>query len=85
MQIENLRDFDVQELESKLGELKIENPSITHTVYSMEDTVQPDSIDMITRVKNIEKSVEIIELMLRNIFGNSILIDGNFVEIKIGD
>ena len=84
MNIEHLGNHDVTELEKTIGLLQVDNPDIKYTVYPMEDKEQPDSIDMITRVKNIENSVERIETVLLNIFGNNVLIDGRFIDIKTG-
>ena len=80
MNIENLNSTDVMKMEETINFLRQENPEIKSTVYSMEDKKHSG---LETRMSNIEDSLNRIENIINNIFGDNILIDGKFIDIKI--
>ncbi len=81
MNIEYLGNRDVTELEKTIGFLQVDNPDIKYSVYPMEEKTE-DTMEK--RICAIETSVARIENMLTNIFGDNILIDGQFINIKTG-
>jgi hypothetical protein len=81
MNIENLLEKDVSTLKEKIDELKIENPDIRETVYKMNaDREVQRQRDLLLEILD---KLDALDRRLSNIFGDSILIDGQFKKIKL--
>jgi len=72
MQIENLRDKDVETLSKTVEEIRTENPNITSRIYQMPDP-GPSDIEKLT--VQIQRLTELMEF----VFGGHVLINGNWV------
>jgi len=69
MQIDNANENDLSELCNKVDELKQLNPRLESRVYDMED--QPTNAKMFEKLEAIERKLSLI-------FGDNVLIDGQF-------
>ncbi len=80
MQIENLRPADITELRQSLEEMRTRavdpNPSLKATVFPQED------LKFSKRLSALEDKVDFIISKLNNIFGDSVLINGRFQDLK---
>ena len=77
MQAENLTPFDVQELTAKCQELQKKNEELKFRFYDQETEMQ--------RMEKVLKRVDAIEMLIKKIFGGSVLINGQFVDITRKD
>jgi len=75
MEIKNLFESDVTELEKKIGELKKENPDITHRVFKMDEI---PNITIFDKVDEILEQVKTLQRTLDLIFADHVLINGKW-------
>ena len=78
----NLTEDNVSELRERLEKMKEENPDLEYRFFR-QDQEQPDSVDTITLVKELTTKVDNLNTKIDRIFGNHILMDGLFTDIKI--
>lgn len=87
MEINNLTEPNVKELESKLSELMKVNPEISYTVFTdMKGVTQTKTdleFDRDLILNKILQEVSEIKIAIKNIFGNHILMDGQFKNLKL--
>ena len=94
MQITNLTNHDVKELETKLGELMKQNSEIEYTIFKDMKGMAQDTLllkkgyestlnnKILQKLSGIETKIEGIENMIKLIFGNYVLLNGRFIEMK---
>ena len=84
MLIENLKIEQVEEVNVLLEKFMETNNDITVTTFPIP-TVKKEIKDFATisdRVRELEDKVNSIQTLLKNIFGNHILVNGQWVQIK---
>lgn len=72
MQVENAMPMQIAELEKIVEGMKEQNPEITATSMTMKE------LDVLKRLDAIEAKVDRIINKLQLIFGDHVLINGNF-------
>ena len=84
MQVENLRQEDVSVLEDTISELKKTNPDITHKIFEMQKAIEREEDKPIQQqLDKLAEEVNNISLMLKKIFADYVLIDGQFKRINV--
>jgi hypothetical protein len=73
---------DVGQLEDKIEELKEVNPEIAYNVFKQQETVNDNIKPVQQQLDELAEVVVRMELMLKHIFGDHVLIDGNFRRIN---
>ena len=73
-QIDNLRPEDVDGLKNFIDVMTQSNPDVTIKTYPMDKK----PVD----VRELADKVDALSAKLDKIFGNAVLIDGRFIEIK---
>ena len=83
MQIENLREQDVEGVKYLLDELKKkDNPDIKYHTYGMtEMDIAKQYEEIVSRLDVLESVVSGLYEQIKRIFGNAILINGKFVAL----
>jgi flagellar biosynthesis chaperone FliJ len=85
MHVQNLWDSDVKALESKIAELKQENPDISYQIFQMQKGIEKEEIKPVQQqVDELAEMVIEIQRTIKHIFGNHVLINGQFQDLKIG-
>ena len=80
MQAENLNQNDVDEMKNLLEELKEDNPEIQYKFWAMDKT----DVDKPLR-QQVDELAEIVvemQMLLKKIFGDHVLVNGRFIDIK---
>ncbi len=83
MQINNLTQSDVKDFSSLANELKKSNPDLDYRIFNQDSVV--NAAEYKTLRKQVDELAGIIcgiEQHIKNIFGNHILIKGQFVDLK---
>lgn len=83
MQINNLTEGNVSEFSKLADSLKETNPELEYRIFNQDSVVNAQEYKSLR--KQVDELAEIIgsvELKLKHIFGNHILINGQFKDIK---
>ena len=76
-QIENMRLEDVEVIGREIEKLKKENPDLEFKTFPMED------LDFAKRLTVLEEKMDKILIRLHHIFGEYVLINGRFQEMRL--
>ena len=80
MKVENLTEANVDELKEKLEEMKTENPDIDYKTYIMEKLDKGKNEN--EGIAMILDKLEMLERKINMIFGDHVLINGDFRDIR---
>ena len=76
-QTENMTPENVEAIQQEIERLSQTNPALKFKTFPMED------LEFAKRLTALEENVDSIMTKLTNIFGNYVLIEGQFRELKL--
>lgn len=74
MLIKNIDEKEVIAFEDLIKELRVKNPAIEYVVKDMK------GIDIMEKLNALEEKIDRLERKLKLVFGNNIIINGQFVQ-----
>jgi predicted metal-binding transcription factor (methanogenesis marker protein 9) len=83
MDIKNLTDENVTEFKSLADKLKETNPDLMYKTFMQEDDLSNEEYKSLrTQVDELAAIMCETQQMIKNIFGGSVLINGQFVDVS---
>jgi len=76
MEARNLMPEDCNKLEDTMKEIKKTNPDAIHSFFQKEENVE--HIDLRDKVYSLEEKIDALNSKLDKIFGNAVLINGEW-------
>ena len=88
MEIQNMSPSDLEAVETTLEGLIPNNPQLQWNAFMQNGIVNKeketgDAPDLITRVKELSAEVSLLKNLINNIFGDYVLINGQWKQIKL--
>lgn len=87
MNVENMTDKNVIDASILFDEMKKQNPDLSYEIYSQSEKPELTSrVDLIEEsVENLSNNIDELKQLLKHIFGNHVLINGQFKTVFSND